>query len=112
MSDVPELTPVEVVRRWPDAERDVRDVLLLDERQPAEVALAAIGGTCHIPMQQVPARLEELPRDKPIVVLCHLGGRSRRVAQFLAANGFEQVFNLAGGIDAWSLTVDERINRY
>lgn len=110
MSEVPELTPIEVDRRWPRGQRD--DVVLLDVREPAELEQAAIAEARHIPMMQVPQRLGELPKDKPIVVFCHLGGRSRRVAQFLAANGFEQVFNLDGGIDAWSQLVDERVGRY
>jgi rhodanese-related sulfurtransferase len=108
MSDVPELSPIEVDRRWP--QRD--GVVLLDVREPEELEQAAIADALHIPMMQVPARLDELPKDKPIVVFCHLGGRSRRVAQFLAANGFEQVFNLDGGIDAWSQQVDGRVGRY
>ena len=87
-------------------------MVLLDVREPEELEQAAIAGAHHIPMRQVPERLGELPRDKPIVVFCHAGGRSRRVAQFLVENGFEQVFNLDGGIDAWSRTVDERVGRY
>src|SRR5690606_35039485 len=87
MSEVPELTPVEVDRRWPAGRRE--GVVLLDVREHDELELAAIAGARHIPMRQVPARLEELPKDQPIVVFCHAGGRSRRVAQFLAANGFE-----------------------
>jgi rhodanese-related sulfurtransferase len=110
MSEVPELPPQEVDRRWPEGQRD--GVVLLDVREQDELELAAIEGARHIPMRQVPERLAELPKDKPIVVFCHLGGRSRRVAQFLAANGFEQVFNLDGGIDAWSQTIDERVGRY
>ena len=111
MSQVPELTPLEVDRRWPEGQREGA-IVLLDVREPEELEQAAIADALHIPMRQVPERLEELPRDKPIVVFCHAGGRSRRVAQFLAANGFEQVFNLDGGIDAWSLTVDGRVGRY
>ena len=109
MGDVPELTPSAFRDRWP---AQSADVVLLDVREPQELALAALEGVLHIPMQQVPARIDELDPGKPIVVMCHSGGRSRRVAQFLAANGFEQVFNLCGGIDAWSLEVDPRIPRY
>ena len=52
-------------------------------------------------MGEIPARLAELPHDREIVVLCHVGGRSLRVAQFLAAQGFQPVTNLSGGIVAW-----------
>jgi rhodanese-related sulfurtransferase len=63
-------------------------------------------------MRDVPARLAELPRDKPLVVMCHSGGRSGRVAQYLQYNGFSNVFNLKGGIDAWSTQIDSRVPRY
>ena len=54
----------------------------------------------------------ELDSAKPLVVMCHSGGRSRRVAEFLKGNGFLNVFNLMGGIDAWSAQIDSRIPRY
>jgi len=63
-------------------------------------------------MREIPGRLPELDRDRPIVVMCHSGVRSRHVAAFLLANGFEQVFNLDGGIDAWSTDVDPELPRY
>lgn len=111
MPEVPELTPTELCRRWPEAERD-RAIVLLDVREPQELEQAAIEGARHIPMAQVPAREDELPQDRPIVVFCHLGGRSRRVAQFLAGRGFKEVYNLDGGIEAWSRTVDPSVQRY
>jgi rhodanese-related sulfurtransferase len=63
-------------------------------------------------MREIPGRLDELDRDRPIVVMCHAGVRSRHVAAFLIANGFEHVFNLDGGVDAWSTDVDPKIPRY
>jgi rhodanese-related sulfurtransferase len=63
-------------------------------------------------MREIPARLSELDASAPIVVMCHAGGRSRRVAEFLQQNGFSNVFNLKGGIDAWSTEVDSRVPRY
>jgi rhodanese-related sulfurtransferase len=63
-------------------------------------------------MAQVPQRVAELPRDRDIVVLCHLGARSERVTAFLRANGFTRAVNLAGGIDAWSREIDPAIPRY
>ena len=63
-------------------------------------------------MREIPARLAELDADKPLVVMCHSGGRSRRVAEFLLGNGFTNVFNLKGGIDAWSTQLDSRVPRY
>jgi rhodanese-related sulfurtransferase len=111
MPEVPELTPLDVAERWPDG-RDGGSVMLLDVREPEELELAAMPGAHHIPMRQIPGRVDELPKDKPIVVFCHAGARSRRVAHFLAANGFAQVFNLDGGIDAWARTLDGNIRRY
>ena len=111
MPAIPELSPTEFRERWPQAPNE-GDVTLLDVREPAELALAAVDGALHIPMRDVPARLTELPHDRPLVVMCHGGGRSRRVAEFLTANGFEHVFNLRGGIDAWSQQIDPGVPRY
>lgn len=86
--------------------------LLLDVREPAEIATCAVPGSRHIPMRQIPENLPELPRDQPILVLCHHGGRSLRVTQFLRANGFNLVTNVAGGIDAWAQEVDPTLQRY
>lgn len=112
MPGIPELSPAQFRDRWPQAPSGTADVTLLDVREPAELELAAVNGVLHIPMRDVPNRLDELDRDKPLVVMCHSGGRSRRVAEFLAANGFDQVMNLAGGIDAWSREVDPQVPRY
>lgn len=101
MREVPELTPLDVIRRWPEG-RNGEAVVMLDVREPEELREAAIPQALHIPMREVPARVGELPRHKPIVVFCKAGARSRRVAHFLVANGFKEVFNLDGGIDAWS----------
>jgi rhodanese-related sulfurtransferase len=88
--------------------------VLLDCREPNEVATAKIAGSLHIPMKQIPGRLAELEphKDERIVVHCHHGGRSLRVTQFLRHEGFSQVQNMAGGIDAWSLEVDASVPRY
>jgi sulfur-carrier protein adenylyltransferase/sulfurtransferase len=86
--------------------------VLLDVREPFEREIAAIEPSVHIPMQEVPQRLSELPRDRLVVVYCHHGGRSAMVAAFLEAEGFPIVANLRGGIDAWSLEVDPRVRRY
>ena len=88
------------------------DVLVLDVREPDEVATASIPGIVRIPMAQIPERLAELPRDRALVVLCHLGGRSERVTRFLHAAGFPDALNLEGGIDAWSREIDPAVPRY
>ena len=86
--------------------------LLLDVREPFETAICTVAGSRLIPMRQVPESLADLPRDQPILVLCHAGMRSLRVTQFLRANGFAQVSNVAGGITAWSEQIDPSLARY
>jgi rhodanese-related sulfurtransferase len=88
------------------------DFVLLDVRELDELALASLPGVLHVPMAELPSRLSELPRQRDIVVLCHSGARSGRVTSFLCANGFPQVVNLAGGIDAWSREIDPTVPRY
>jgi rhodanese-related sulfurtransferase len=65
-----------------------------------------------IPMNEIPARLAEVPQDRPIACLCHHGARSQRVALFLAHQGYTDVANVAGGIDAWSRERDPGIPLY
>jgi len=110
MPDVPELTPTEFCGRWPEGQRE--DVTLLDVREAAEIETASLPDTLNIPMKEVAGRLHELSREGSVVVMCHGGGRSRRVAEFLLASGFSHVFNLSGGIDAWSREIDSSVPRY
>lgn len=111
MLQVPELSPTEFMERWPNW-RNGGEVVLLDVREPAELEAAAVEGAVHVPMQDVPARAEALDKDAPLVVMCHSGMRSRRVAEFLLNKGFRQVANLSGGIDAWSRQIDPDVPRY
>ena len=87
-------------------------VLILDVREPFEIALAPFPGATHIPMGDVTSRLTELDPDRETVVVCHHGVRSAQVAMYLAQMGFERVLNLAGGIDAWSEDADPSTPRY
>jgi rhodanese-related sulfurtransferase len=89
-----------------------RAFVLLDVREPDELETARIRWAKHVPMRDVPARITELPRDGNIVVMCHGGMRSERVARYLRDNGFTSVANLAGGIDAWSREIDPSVPRY
>ena len=110
MANIPELTPTEFCERWPAGRRD--EVTLLDVREPAEWQAARVDDALHIPMRTVPGRLDELDPARTWVVMCHGGVRSLRVAAFLAASGYARVFNLTGGIDAWSLEIDSSVPRY
>lgn len=91
--------------------------LMLDVREPHELRWAHLDHgagyrVLAIPMGDVPARLAELDPEQPIACLCHHGVRSLQVARFLHSNGFSQVVNIDGGIDAWSTEVDSTVARY
>jgi rhodanese-related sulfurtransferase len=86
--------------------------LLLDVREPWEFDKARIAGAELVPMRELPARLDEIDAARPIVAICHHGGRSLQVAMFLEKNGYNNVHNLAGGVDAWSRTVDPAVPVY
>jgi rhodanese-related sulfurtransferase len=103
-----EISVAELARRHEAGE----DFVLLDVREPDELATASIPWAVTIPMGEIPARAAELPADKPIAVLCHAGGRSARVTAYLNQNGFPQAVNVAGGIDAWSTSIDQAVPRY
>jgi rhodanese-related sulfurtransferase len=90
--------------------------IVLDVREPSELQVASVkadGFTLlTIPMGVIPVRLAELDPLQPIACLCHHGGRSMQVAQFLASRGFENVANIAGGIHAWAAELDPSIATY
>ena len=87
------------------------DTILLDVREAVELQSAAVDGALHIPMGEIPGRLAEIPRDRNVICMCHLGGRSMQVAAFLGAQGYERVANLTGGIEAWAQDVDPGVVR-
>lgn len=86
--------------------------VIIDVREPAELDLCRIVGAEHVPMRQIPERLASLPRDKHLLILCHAGGRSMRVTQFLRGNGVTAVSNISGGIDAWAQEIEPGMTRY
>jgi monothiol glutaredoxin len=83
---------------------------LYDVRTPKERDTAKIGGT--LLDDDAMAAIDALPRDTPIAFYCHKGGRSRAAAEHFLKQGFKQVYNLVGGIDAWSTDVDPKVPRY
>jgi rhodanese-related sulfurtransferase len=86
---------------------------LLDVREDWETKLAPVpADIVHIPMGQIADRLGELNPARETVVICRSGGRSLQVANFLATKGFVSVYNLSGGILAWSRDLDPRIPQY
>jgi rhodanese-related sulfurtransferase len=86
--------------------------LVLDVRESWELDIARLPDVVHIPMNEIPDRQSELDPSQEIVVMCKVGGRSMRVAQYLASRGFEKVHNLAGGISAWSAEIDRNVPPY
>jgi rhodanese-related sulfurtransferase len=90
--------------------------VVLDVREPWEVRTASLAPAgfdlLAMPMNEIPARLAELPADRPIACLCHHGVRSQRVAAFLAHQGYSDVVNIAGGIAAWSRDRDPSVPLY
>jgi rhodanese-related sulfurtransferase len=115
---IPQIRPAQM-REWLASQADARP-LILDVREPWEthtasvqpLADAASFDVLFMPMQSIPQRLNELPQDRTIACLCHHGMRSQQVAAFLQRQGFEQVINIAGGIDAWSRELDPSVAAY
>ena len=93
-------TPAEATPREASAALD-GGALLLDVREEWEWNEHHVAGALHIPMQQVPSRLAEIPEDRDVYVYCKMGGRSARVVDYLRRHGRERAVNLSGGIDAW-----------
>ena len=77
-----------------------------------ELDIASIDGALHIPMGEIPGRINEIPRDRDVIVFCHSGVRSVSVTHYLQGEGYTRVHNMLGGIDAWSLQVDPTVPRY
>jgi len=86
--------------------------VVLDVREAEELAICRFETALHIPMQQIPARLAELPMNEPLVVICHHGMRSMQVVNFLRDAGRHNAVNLDGGIDAWARQIDAAMQRY
>jgi adenylyltransferase/sulfurtransferase len=109
-SAVPEITAHELALRLGRTDAP----LLLDVRERWEHETARIPGARLIPLGGLEASLPELEawRERPVVIHCHHGGRSRKACELLLAKGFQDVNNLAGGIDAWSVQVDPSVPRY
>lgn len=105
---VAEITPREFVSRRAQDESP----LLLDVREDWELSIARLDEALHIPMGDIPARLRELDPQRETVVMCRSGGRSAQVARFLQQQGFRKVWNLSGGILAWSEQIDPSLTPY
>jgi len=105
---IKEMTPEEFTERAGAAPAP----LLVDIREEWELAIARLEQAVHIPMGELPDRMAELPRDRDIVLLCRSGMRSAQVTRFLEREGYQRVWNLAGGILAWSERLDPSLTPY
>jgi rhodanese-related sulfurtransferase len=85
---------------------------LLDVREQWEFDTCHVDGAALMPMNSIPARIDDLDEDAAIVCICHHGARSMQVAAFLERNGFAKVTNLTGGMHAWALQVDGAMPTY
>ncbi len=85
---------------------------LIDVREPFEYEIARIDGAKLIPLGEIAERLDELEREQPIIVHCHSGKRSAEAVRLLQQRGFAKVYNLEGGIDAWSEQIDPNVPQY
>jgi adenylyltransferase/sulfurtransferase len=107
---LPQISPGEAMARLDDPDGP----LLLDVREPYEWEIGNLAphGAILVPFVEVPQRLPELPRDRPVVVYCHIGVRSALVVETLRSEGFPEVYNLKGGYLAWVDEVDSSLPRY
>ncbi|MEK6526703.1 MAG: rhodanese-like domain-containing protein [Nitrospirota bacterium] len=102
------ITPRELKDRLDKGDK----LFILDVREPWEYSMAKIEGSVLIPLGTLPQSLDKLDRNTEIVAHCHHGMRSADAAGFLLQQGFTNVKNLVGGIDAWSIQVDSTVPRY
>jgi len=105
---LPGISPHDLKRRMDAGER----FELIDVREPFEYEIAQIDGAKLIPLGEIAERLDELKREQPIIVHCHSGMRSAQAVRLLQQRGFAKVYNLEGGIDAWSDQVDPNVPKY
>lgn len=107
--------PIEITCRDVKARLDAEaPFVFLDCREPDEFAVAKIDGTRLMPMSQLAERVDELAAHKQddIIVHCHHGGRSLRVAMWLRQQGYPRASSMTGGIDRWAVDIDPAIARY
>jgi rhodanese-related sulfurtransferase len=91
---------------------DAKEAVLLDVREPWEVATASVAGARVIPMGELQARVQELDPEDHILVMCHHGVRSLKVTSWLRQQGYERVQSVRGGIASWSRNVDPKVPTY
>lgn len=86
--------------------------IILDIREPWETALCVIAGSVTIPLGDLPDRLDDVPHDRAVAVICHHGVRSLHATAWLRGRGYDQTYNVSGGIEAWAAQIDSTMRRY
>jgi rhodanese-related sulfurtransferase len=81
-------------------------ITVIDVREGWELQRSALDFATHIPMNSIPDRIDEVPKDTPVVIMCKVGGRSEAVTEYLDSLGYDNVINLEGGILGWAREVD------
>ena len=107
---IPQLAPVELAAWRADTARPAP--VIVDVREPWEFAHCRIDGSLSLPLGELPARLTEVPAQRDVVLVCHHGSRSQHAAMMLVRNGYANVHNLRGGVEAWAVEVDPAMKRY
>jgi rhodanese-related sulfurtransferase len=102
-------TTVEELKQKQDANREFT---LLDVREPHEVHISKIDNSTLIPLDELPGRLDELDKNKEIVVMCRSGARSAKACGLLQNKGFANVSNLKGGVNEWAKKIDNSLPVY
>ncbi len=100
-----------VIQLKKELENDPQTVLL-DVRDKWEYDLCHIDNSVNISLSEITERKDELDKQPRTVILCHHGMRSTIAGEYLISEGFEQIVNLEGGIDAWASTIDQSMTRY
>lgn len=107
---ISQIAPAELHAWRADAARSAP--VVVDVRERWEYAHCRIDGSLSVPLGELPARLRELPPERELVLVCHHGNRSQNAAQWLAQNGYRNVHNLRGGVEAWAVEIDPAVRRY
>jgi rhodanese-related sulfurtransferase len=109
MSDKADSITVTEFHRW---HQEQRPFAILDVREPWELEICSFPDAITIPLRHLPARVQELSAETPLVVVCHHGMRSQQAVEWLRENGVSVAVNLSGGIDAWARIIDRSMGVY
>jgi len=102
MSKVKEIQPIDLKNKIDNKD----DFLLIDVRESSEIEISKIKESIHIPMAEIPNNIDQINSNKLVIVMCKSGGRSANVCKYLIQNGFQDIYNLNGGIIKWALEID------